>query len=52
MFYDTDTDRAFNKVLVVMRFILLTLQHVLTNSVLSENIIGGEGIGGILWFVR
>ena len=36
-----------------MRIILLTCAVlVLTNSILSENIIGGEGIGGVMWFVR
>ena len=45
--------QAFNKVPVVMRIIHLTCAVLaLTNSVLSENIIGGEGIGGVMWFVR
>ena len=37
----------------MLRIILLTCAVlVLTNSALSENIIGGEGIGGVMWFVR
>ena len=37
---------------VMMRNILLTLQLVFINSALSENIMGGEGLGGVMWFVR
>ena len=42
--------KAFNKVLpAMMRIIFLMMQLVL---VLSPNIMGGEGLGGVMWFVR
>ena len=36
----------------VMKNILFKLQLVILKSILSENVMGGEGIGGVMWFVR
>ena len=35
-----------------MKNILFKLQLVILKSILSENVMGGEGIGGVMWFVR